>query len=287
MNMGMVTPSGIVTPTDTVELSHSQRAKLMDRVRRRDWVIKGAGATLLGVCGALAWLLIGDPAGMMPGMPGFWKGAPMILGAVFCGIYGALIMVLRRFSLSAVLVAMFAAGLSAFGAQSFVRTITDSELLALRIHVPDASKQAFAKDLGEAVTEARLKGLTGDLRAAGILEEPSAFDAALVTVGQDGDGDALELSARLIYCPFVHERRSTGRYLAMQYATLAAGVLAERTPGAIFEGRTSETLRVLTSYLSRRYPEHFAQPAAAAQWLAAREPDPEVKRVLEAYAQQP
>lgn len=278
-------PSGFLTPTDTVELSQTQRARLIGRIRRRDWALKAAGAALLAVSGGLAWMLILDPAGMVPGLPGFWKGAPIILFAAFSGIYGGLILVLRRFSLASVLVAMLAAALCAFAAQAYVRTIQDSERLLLQFPVAAEKVPAFSASLTQSLTEARLRGLVSDLRGGGILEEPSAFEEVLISIGPGEAGAGVELEARFVFCPFVHARQSPGRYLAMQYATLITDLKAEAATGPEAAKHSDEEVRVICSYLHRRYDERFKTRADAARWLAQREPDAEVKSALERFAE--
>jgi len=281
-------PSGLLHPTDTVELTCTQRARLMDRLRRRDRIVKAIGAGLLALSGFLAWQLIQQPVGTIANLPGCWRGTPLVLGATFCGILGGLVLVLRRFSLGALLVATCTAGFAAFSTQAFLRTIQDSEALQLEYSAPQPSRIALAQRLGEAVTEVRLQDLLADLKRDGLLEEPFAFDAVLVSTGNTS-GSGVELTARFVFCPYFHERQSSGRYVAMHYAALLADLAAEETPEASrSNGQRHAQAQFLTlsTYLSRRYTGHFKTTIDAARWLAERERHPETRHALERFLEQ-
>lgn len=212
----------------------------------------------------------------------------MLLGATFCGIWGGLILVLRRFSLGALLAATCTAGFTAFGAQAFLRTIKDSETLKLDYNTPQQSKAALAQRLGVAVTEARLQDLLADLRHEGLLEESSAFDAVLISTGNTSAA-GVELSVRFVFCPYFHERQSAGRYMAMHYASLLADLAAEETPDVSrHDGRRHAQIQfqAFSKYLSRRHTERFKTTTDAARWLLEREDRPEIRHALERFLEQ-
>jgi len=121
----------MLNPTDTVEMSGSQRVKLMTELRKREWSVRAAGVVLLAASGALAWMLIVDPLGTVPGAERIWKGAPMILVAACLGCFGALVLILKRFSLGALIVSTVLGAAAASGAQAYVHTIQDTEQASL------------------------------------------------------------------------------------------------------------------------------------------------------------
>ena len=269
-------------------MTSSQRSRLFAHIRRRDLVIKLLGALLMGVSGMLAWQLMHDPLGTVPGSPSIWKGTPMILSAAFTGIYGALLLLLRRFSLAAVLLAMLLAGASAMGAQAYARTISDREEVEFNYALPKEQIEGFLETMRVALPESLLLALTQDLQAAGHIEEPPAFDEVAVAFGAPGAGGGVQISLRFTYCPFVHARQSPGRYAASLYAQWiadrhVAGLLSTAGGAPEKQADPAKSLDTLVRYLYRRSSRNLAHPVEAARWLYGREPDPELKKALHAY----
>lgn len=284
----MVPPSGMLTPAETIELTASQRTFLFGRFKRQDLLIKLSGALLLAVSGLLVWLLIHDPLGTLPGAPAFWKGAPMILGATFFGINGALLMLLRRFSLSVLLVALLLAGAFAAGAQGYARTVSDSEELEMSYALPAAAVPGVLEELSVTLSESRVRALAQDLAAAGHIQEPPAFDELALTYGAPRGASGVQVTARFTFCPFVHARQSPGRYMAGLYLLWLADrhvAAVTRKSGGAAEARVDPLRRLdtLARYLYRRGELALTGPGAAASWLLQRERDPELKQDLEAY----
>ena len=84
-----------------------------------------AGAVLLALGGVCAYLFTEHSGGTLArfGFPRAWAGAPILLGAAFCGITGGFLLVQRRFSLAALMVAGIVAAVVAAGAQAYILSI--------------------------------------------------------------------------------------------------------------------------------------------------------------------
>src|SRR5579862_3671080 len=80
-----------------------------------------AGVVLLTMGGGFAYLFTEHSNGTLArfGFPRAWAGAPILLGATFCGINGGFLLAQRRFSLGALMIAGISAAIVAAGAQAY------------------------------------------------------------------------------------------------------------------------------------------------------------------------
>ncbi|MCZ7643784.1 MAG: hypothetical protein M5U26_00635 [Planctomycetota bacterium] len=252
----------------------------------RRWPLRLAALALLAVCATLTGLLMHSPLGALPFAPETWKGVPMTLGAAFCGLLGGFILLQRRFSLAALLAAIFSAALFATGTQAYVRNLHEVDTVVLDFLLPEAQTEEFVKLTRENLTEARLRGFLEDARAAGFLREPLPYDEVNLGVGRPEQGKGQQVIVNWVYCPFVHKRVSPGRDLAMRYALLVSEYnsaklnLHSASDELRYQGVWARVEPLVNQFDAAQTYRGFP-PIDKYRWLIDREPDAELQKVLQ------
>src|SRR5438132_9294297 len=104
-----------------------------------------AGIALLALGGACAYLFTIYSNGTLArfGFPRAWAGAPILLGATFCGINGGFLLAQRRFSLGALMIAGIAAMVLASGTQAYI--LSNHAIVSLKstVYIPKEKQQQF------------------------------------------------------------------------------------------------------------------------------------------------
>ncbi len=211
-----------------------ERAPIQDRDQiakpaRRTWGYRVAGLLLLGAGGAMLWFFACDPTGSLPGLPQYWKGGPLLLGAGFLSSCGVFLAVLKRFSLAALLVAAILSAALTAGVHSYVYSIREVEIrqgghFGLN-HTPLEDFQARSQ---LTITSERLKAFVQDLQALSLAGKGLSvdFECAQVSYRLANPKDEIFSDYRLIveftYCPYVYPKRGAGREWAFQYALLVS-----------------------------------------------------------------
>lgn len=192
-------------------------AKAAAPSRRARLLSAALGALLL--CGG-AWLLWGfakDPTGELSWLPGTWKGAPLILGACFGGVYGALLLLLRRFTLRGMLLCSVLSAALAGGLTAYVQTITDTQTIRGNVCVPREFQEAVQRDATKKITPARIARFLDELREAGKFNGVQDFQSVTIALIPDPSDDWIGYRTSFEFCPFVQPRSSQARTIAGKY----------------------------------------------------------------------
>lgn len=252
--------------------------------------MRGLGLMLLLAAGALTVLLMRSPLGALSFAPDTWKGAPMTLAAAFCGVYGALLLFVRRFSLASMVAAMLVAACFSVGTQAYVRNLHEVETVDLDFILPDDQTEAFLNLTKDSVTESRLTDFAEDLYTSGVLPEAPAFDQVQVVAGRPEGGRGQQVSVTFLYCPFIHPRSSLTRDVAMRYAMLICERNIAKLSSSWEASGVWNRFRMLRRWAhdyhmqhsTGKSPSEFADRFALARWLVKREPDAALRAFLHA-----
>lgn len=179
-------------------------------------------AALLGLllfCGG-GWCLsafVKSPSGQLPWLPGTWKGAPLILGACFGGVYGALLLILRRFSLRGMLLCSILSAALAAGLTAYVQTITETQTIRASLPVGSKAQDELLGKLREKITKERVLHFLEALREAGKLEGVQDFQAMNLSFAPGKSGDDIECRVEFEFLTYLQPATSPSRAVAARY----------------------------------------------------------------------
>ncbi len=239
------------------------------------------------------WLLkefLEQPMGSIPGMPGTWRGAPLLLSASFLTISGALMVILRRFSLAAILATGILSTGFATGMQAYVKSIRETVYEAYSVEIEASKSDQFIRELRECVSDTRLDALAADLYRDKFVRSID-YESATVSFGASNDG-AIVIKTNFSYCPYIHNSRSGVRDIIHSYVRFAARLKADRLtyyPLGSFERRYSYERNLLEYSLTRgRYFERLDRIKLERDGFtcfAQRETDQDLKEFFERVAE--
>ncbi len=170
------------------------------------------------------WLLkefLEQPMGSIPGMPGTWRGAPLLLGACFLTIYGALIVILRRFSLAAILATGILSAGFATGMQAYAKSIRHIATDSCWIDIENSDE--FSQKLHQSLSNANLASFADRLVQDKFVQF-NEYDSISIRVSSAREGTLVDI--RYTYCPCVHTGRSELRGIVKAYVEFAAACKA-------------------------------------------------------------
>ncbi|MBI3832385.1 MAG: hypothetical protein HY291_22870 [Planctomycetes bacterium] len=282
------------------------------------WFFLG-GLGMLAAGSALLYFFVADPSGTLPGFPQVWKGGPLLLGACFLGVYGALLLLLKRFSLGAMLLAAVLSAALTGGVHAYVYSFRESETREDSFNLPPEKLKDFLERSRTSLTSTRVTAFVLDLYATGHLKQAIDYDELVIQFGGDRENEWRQfLRLTFSWSPYVHPMRSQARTWAQSYAELANKWNIIRTLGVepnanrwvqkyIYSVHELETTG-LTKPLSVQQVDAFTEAMGdflvdwvfmerlfsppqrktkekmyveGCSWLAEREPDPELKAFLE------
>ncbi|MCZ7643783.1 MAG: hypothetical protein M5U26_00630 [Planctomycetota bacterium] len=109
----MTTGSSILTSTQTVHLTKSQRAALFARKQRQKLIGRIGGVLLLGLAVLIAWAVGPEPDRLARGDVLALEVLPPVFAMAFFGLYGLWLLIRARISNAALVVALAVSALIA------------------------------------------------------------------------------------------------------------------------------------------------------------------------------
>lgn len=201
-----------------VPLKDEPSAPPKPRVR---WFFLG-GLGMVAAGAALLYFFVADPTGTLPGFPQVWKGGPLLLGACFLGVYGALLLILKRFSLASMLLSIILSASLTGGVHAYVYSFRESETRKDSFYLPPKNLKALLERSRTSLTSTRVTAFVLDLYAAGHLKQAIDYDELEITYGADQENESEQLLIlKFSWSPYVHPKRSQARMWAQSYAELA------------------------------------------------------------------
>lgn len=186
-------------------------------------------AALLGLllfCGG-GWCLsafVKSPSGQLPWLPGTWKGAPLILGACFGGVYGALLLILRRFSLRGMLLCSILSAALAAGLTAYVQTITETQTIRIVREVPSRLQDKYLDVVSREITSQRVLRFLESLHAEDKLARSRDFNSLTVTFSTSQVAYEIECKLNIDVMTYVDPSSSEIRTAAENYVNFLLDV---------------------------------------------------------------
>ena len=270
------------------------------------------GVMMLGVCAACMYQFVKTPTGGIPGYPQAWRGGPLILGASFFGISGGFLLIQRRFSLAALIVAGLISATLTSAIHAYVRSIREVATLNSFVNVPPEKLTEFIARSRELTTPERVRQFADDENRKGWLRSGVDFETAWITYGAvPGHKDSVDVTINIEFCPYIHPIAGDARKDLLAYSIfLHSWIIGKQTGRRIRADEISmgvffpppfsysapylsnhfenlldvlvDSTHVLNSIGNTNYYAVRDQARhEALVWLAGREPDPELKKFFE------
>jgi hypothetical protein len=258
-----------------------------------------AGIVLIAAGGALLTMFVKSPVGTLAawGFPQAWKGGPLLLGASFTAIIGFFLLIQRRFSLAAFMVSGILSAALTSGALAYVRSIRETVTVDSELRLPEADIQKFIAASRTFVTPEYLSAIARDAFAKGWLPDGIDFDAVMVTFGADARNKfKVTVTLTFEFSPYVQTEVTGARVLVRQYSDMVHDCIAKKVSGdqvvnyneagylhdTLVDAQQKLILKKTAAANATEYNDvRVKAELDAARWLRDREPNADVRKVLE------
>jgi hypothetical protein len=187
-----------------------------------------AGILLACVGGAFIYEFTQKPTGGIPGFPQAWRGGPLLLGASFFGINGFYLILQKRFSLGALLVAGIVSAALTSVTHAYVRSIRATSAVRTTLDLPSEKLTEFIAKSHEMLPPDALRQFVEDARTSGRLQSNVGFDSAIISfrlmkaVQECPDTDhktvQITVSLNFEFCPYVDSAIDDSKRTAEEYS---------------------------------------------------------------------
>jgi len=280
---------------------------------RRSRACLVAGLLLVAAGAGLVVWFMQDPLGAIPGFPTYWRGVPAVLGIGFFLSVGGFLMLQRHFSLAAFLTGAVVSGVVTAGLQAYVHSFRETASMKDQLVLNGVSVRDFNAACREVITTDRLVHFALDSKKDMKASISLDFDEVLVFVTpaknkHEDAGPEAELELQYRYSTFLHEGDGNGRRFASYYANFLAAWTREKMDDkkldfaataegldARYSGYLYRTVYIRNPLINRlaaliwtiSLPRKNVNlgitneiKISELDWLASREPDPELKAFL-------
>lgn len=189
--------------------------------RRARIVAASLGAMFVIAAAWLLWDFVERPVGELIWLPGTWRGAPLILGACTFGVYGVLLVVLRRFSLWAMLLCTVLSAALTGGLTAYVQSFVEIQTKVVEIELPEEFQADYISWVNSTLTENRIKSFLQKRQA----QEPDFngqpdFRRVFVTAAPTVRKDTLRLAVNFEFQTYLQPRGTDLRVAVWSYVAV-------------------------------------------------------------------
>jgi len=252
---------------------------------------------LIAASAGLAAMFVSSPIGTLGkyGYPQAWKGGPLLLGTAFLSINGFFLLIQRRFSLAALLLAGFVSGALTAGGHAYVMSIRDRTTFEDYVPIQPGKAPDLIALVRKTVTPEYLKAVADDAYTKGWLPRGFDFDSVMMTYGLDPrNKNELIVTLTFEFSPYVNSDSSGAQLLVRSYSAFVHSVIASKLdPSPNNKVQVEQGYYFLISNLTNQQPvgstaftasafvdEQRKKENAALKWLYEREPNLDVKEYL-------